>query len=215
VTHFPVILSSPSGGGKTTITRLLLVRRSDVGYSISCTTRPPRSGERDGTDYFFLTREVFEARRRRGEFVESAEVHGNLYGTLRSEIERVLASGKHVVMDIDVQGARQISSAYGDALRIFLLPPSAETLVQRLSGRGTEDASVLARRFRNAREELRAASSYDYVVVNEQLESTYDRVSAIIDAESVRRVRQPELERRLATLVAGLEQHLTELTSTS
>ena len=158
MSHFPVILSSPSGGGKTTIMRLLLSRRDDVGYSVSCTTRAPRDGERDGNDYFFLSVAAFEARRRRGEFVETAEVHGNLYGTLHSEVRRVLAAGKQVVMDIDVQGAREIFTAYPDSLRIFLLPPSAGALVQRLSGRGTEDATVLARRIRNAREELRAAS---------------------------------------------------------
>ena len=102
---FPIILSSPSGGGKTTIARLLLQRRTDVGYSISCTTRAPRDGEREGEAYHFLTRPEFEERRMRGDFAESAEVHGNLYGTLKSEVGRVLRAGRHVVMDIDVQGA--------------------------------------------------------------------------------------------------------------
>lgn len=211
---FPVILSSPSGGGKTTLSKLLLERRRDVGYSISCTTRPPRTGERDGTDYFFLSREEFEKRRARGDFVESADVHGNLYGTLRTEVQRVQADGKHVVMDIDIQGATQFASAYPEALRIFLLPPSAEALVHRLAGRGTEDGQGLARRVRNARDELLAATEYDYVVVNEQLEATYARISAILDAEGARRTRQPELEQRLAALVAELDHHMAELTST-
>ena len=104
---FPLILSSPSGGGKTTIARALLRRRSDMGYSVSCTTRPARADEKEGQDYFFLTRTEFDDARVRGEFAESAEVHGNLYGTLRREVDRVIGSGRHVVMDIDVQGARQ------------------------------------------------------------------------------------------------------------
>ena len=126
---FPLILSAPSGGGKTTITRLLLERRPDVGYSISCTTRAPRGNEVDGKDYFFLSTSDFVARRERGEFAESAEVHGNWYGTLRSEVERVLGEYRHVVMDIDVQGARQFRAVYPESVLVFLIPPSAKALM--------------------------------------------------------------------------------------
>ena len=123
---FPMILSSPSGGGKTTIARMLLERRPDVGYSVSCTTRQPRPGEQNGKDYYFLSVDEFEARRSRDEFAESATVHGNLYGTLRQEVEQVLSLGRHVIMDIDVQGARQFRAAYPESVLVFLLPPSAD-----------------------------------------------------------------------------------------
>jgi guanylate kinase len=121
---FPLILSSPSGGGKTTITRLLLERRPDVGYSISCTTRAPRHGETNGKDYFFLSKSDFAEKRERGEFAESAEVHGNWYGTLRSQVDVVLGQHKHVLMDIDVQGARQFRAAYPESVHVFLFRPA-------------------------------------------------------------------------------------------
>jgi len=117
---FLLVLSAPSGGGKTTIARELLRTRSDLGYSVSCTTRPPRVGERDGVDYHFLSPEAFAARVAEGAFAEWAEVHGRRYGTLRSEVERVLASGRHVLLDIDVQGARQVVAAFPDAVTVFI-----------------------------------------------------------------------------------------------
>jgi guanylate kinase len=169
---FALILSSPSGGGKTTIARMLLARRADVGYSISCTTRAPRNGEVDGKDYQFLTREAFLARRARGDFAESADVFGNLYGTLRSEVQRVFGEGRHVVMDIDVQGARQFVAAFPESVLVFLLPPSAEVLLARLTARNTESSDVLRRRLTAARDELRAVGGYHYVVVNDDLERT-------------------------------------------
>ena len=172
---FPLILSSPSGGGKTTIARLLLERRPDVGYSVSCTTRTPRPGEQNGKDYFFLSKEEFEARRTRDEFAESAVVHGNLYGTFRSEVKRVLASGRHVIMDIDVQGARQFARAFPESVLVFLLPPSTDVLIDRLRARQTEDHGKLLVRLRSAREELREVGRYQYVVVNDNLEHAYSR----------------------------------------
>jgi len=207
---FPLILSSPSGGGKTTIARMLLERRQDVGYSISCTTRAPRSGEEDGRDYHFLSREEFQARQGRQEFAESAEVHGNLYGTLRSEIGRVFATGRHVVMDIDIQGARQFVAAYPESVLVFLLPPSAETLLERLTGRNTEAKEAVLRRLTGARDELSAVGSYQYVVVNDDLERAFDQVTAIVDAETVRHRRVPLLEDRVRQLVDGLDREITK-----
>ena len=209
--YFPLILSSPSGGGKTTIARELLRRRSDLGYSVSCTTRPARQGERQGSDYFFLTAEEFEAARSRGEFAESAEVHGNLYGTLRREVDRVLAERKHVVMDIDVQGARQFVQAYPDSVLVFLIPPDAEVLLQRLKARGTESTESLARRLRSAVEELRAVDLYGYLVVNHDLEEAVKAVSSIIDGESRRLSRLNEIHARIGAMVTDLESELEKM----
>jgi guanylate kinase len=210
---FPLILSSPSGGGKTTIARMLLARRRDVGYSVSCTTRVARPKERDGKDYFFLTKEDFEARRARDEFAESAVVHGNLYGTLRSEVKRVLASGKHVIMDIDVQGARQFASAFPESVLVFLLPPSTDVLIDRLRARQTEDHGKLLVRLRSAREELREVGRYQYVVVNDNLERAYEHVASIVDAETVRHERLPLLDDRVAELIAALDRQIHEYSS--
>ncbi len=206
---FPLILSSPSGGGKTTLARMLLQRRGDVGYSISCTTRAPRNGEQDGRDYHFLSRDEFAARRARGEFAESAEVHGNHYGTLKSEIERVFGTGRHVVMDIDIQGARQFVATYPESVLVFLLPPSAETLLGRLTGRQTESPEAVLRRLTGARDELAAVGSYQYVVVNDDLERAFTQVASIVDAETVRHRRVPLLEVRVRQLVDGLDREIT------
>ena len=210
---FPLIISSPSGGGKTTIMRLLLERRSDVGYSVSATTRPPRNGEVHSRDYFFVTKPDFAAMRERGEFAESAEVHGNWYGTLRSQVDLVLSQEKHVIMDIDVQGARQFRAAYPESVMVFLLPPSAEALMQRLNSRRTETEEAFRTRLKAAREELRAAVSYQYAVVNDDLESAYRTVSSIIDAEAVRHARQPQLTARVTALVEELDRQLFQLTT--
>jgi guanylate kinase len=211
---FPFILSSPSGGGKTTIARLLLERRTDVGYSVSCTTRARRPGEVDGKDYFFLSKEEFEARDARNEFAESAEVHGNFYGTLRAEVERVLSSGRHVIMDIDVQGARQFAQAFPESVLVFLLPPSTDVLISRLRARQTEDDAKLLVRLRSAREELREVGAYQYVVVNDNLEHAYTQVTSILDAETVRHRRLPLLDDRVAELIDALDRQIHGYTST-
>ena len=210
---FPLILSSPSGGGKTTIARMLLERRQDVGYSVSCTTRAARPGEQEGKDYFFLSKDEFESKRALDEFAESAVVHGNLYGTLRSEVQRVLASGKHVIMDIDVQGARQFARAFPESVLVFLLPPSTDVLIDRLRARQTEDHRKLLVRLRSAREELREVGRYQYVVVNDNLERAYTQVASIVDAETVRHERLPLLDERLAELIDALDRQIHEYSS--
>ena len=210
---FPIILSAPSGGGKTTIARELMRLRPDVGYSVSCTTRLPRSGEADGKDYHFLSQGEFESRRDRDEFAEWAEVHGRLYGTLRREVERVLQSGRHCLMDIDVQGAKQFVHAFPESVLVFVLPPSAEVLLARLTARKTEDRRALAVRLQGAREELRAVGMYHYVVVNETLSRAVESVSSIIDAETVRHDRIHELDEQIGSLIAGLERTIDDYNS--
>lgn len=202
---FPVILSAPSGGGKTTIARALLARRKDVGYSISCTTRPPRGNERDGMDYYFLSRTDFVKRREEGAFAESAEVHGHLYGTLRSEVEKVLSSGRHVIMDIDVQGAMQFARAFPQSVTVFVLPPSGDVLLDRLKRRGTESTEQLVLRLQSALQELQSLQQYEYVIVNDELEQSVQRVSSIIDAEVVSRDRVAGLRQQVASLIERLE----------
>jgi guanylate kinase len=202
---FPIILSSPSGGGKTTIAHKLLAARRDVGYSVSCTTRPPREGEVEGRDYHFRSRMDFKRGQAAGEFAESAEVHGHLYGTLRAEVERVLSSGKHVIMDIDVQGSRQFAAAFPDSVLIFILPPSAEALIARLEARGTEEPESLIRRFRSAIDELKAIDLYQYVVVNEEVDSAVAEIASIIEAEGLKRSRDEALDARVRDLTTGIQ----------
>ena len=205
---FPIILSAPSGGGKTTIAKELLRRRTDLGYSVSCTTRNPRVGEVEGRDYYFLSLAEFERRRDAGEFAESAEVHGNMYGTLRSEIERVLSSGRHVVMDIDVQGAQQFTRVFPQSVTIFVLPPSAEVLLERLRRRRTESKEQLAKRLQSALQELQAVELYEYVVTNDDLGKAVHRVSSIVDAEVVSRERVAGLRHQVSLLVRRLEEEI-------
>jgi guanylate kinase len=205
VNPFPLILSSPSGGGKTTIARQLLDRRNDVGYSVSATTRKPRPGETGGTDYYFLSRDEFLAKQAAGEFAESAEVHGNLYGTLKTEIGRILGHGKHVIMDIDVQGARQIRQAFPQSVTVFVLPPSGQVLLDRLRARKSESPQQLVVRLNSALQELRAVEEYEYVVVNDDLDQAVQRVGSILDAEVVSQARVAGLRHNVETLIHRLE----------
>ncbi len=197
---FLLVLSSPSGGGKSTITRHLLEAREDVTYSVSATTRPRRDGETDGRSYHFLARPEFERRVAAGDFVEWAEYGGHLYGTLRSEVERGLAAGKHVVLDIEVDGARQVRERFPDSVHVFILPPSAAELAQRLRDRRTEDAAALDRRLGIAARELEAVGGYDYAVVNDDVVDAVAQVAAILDVEARRTRRLPNLDRVLDTL---------------
>ncbi|HEY7897204.1 MAG TPA: guanylate kinase [Gemmatimonadaceae bacterium] len=205
---FPIILSAPSGAGKTTIAKRLLEVRNDVGYSVSATTRSPRPGEVDGTAYHFLSAQEFSRAVENGEFAEYAQVHGNMYGTLRREVERVLATERHVVMDIDVQGAMQFAASYPDAVRIFILPPSGEALVARLKGRGTENRETIATRLRDAIGEIGVLDEFEYVVVNDELDRAVSQVSCIIDAEGLKRMNSPESARVAAETVSALRAEL-------
>jgi guanylate kinase len=208
MTAFPIILSAPSGSGKTTIAKTVLARRKDIGYSVSCTTRPARPGEVSGTDYFFLSRSEFIAKREEGDFAESAEVHGNLYGTLRSEVLRVLHEGKHVLMDIDVQGAVQFTRVFPQSVTVFVLPPSAEVLLERLRRRKTESMQQLADRLQSSLQELQSVDEYEYVVVNDDLEQAVQRVCSIIDAEVSSRQRVAGLRTQVALLIERLEEEI-------
>jgi guanylate kinase len=193
VKPFLLVLSSPSGGGKTTIARRLLTVRNDVAYSVSATTRKQRPGEVPDRDYHFLSREEFERLEAGGAFIESATYNGERYGTLRSEIDRSFATGRHVVMDIEIQGARQVRERFPSAIHVFVLPPSGEALVARLRDRKTESFTALKRRLAHALDELKAVSEYDYAVVNEDLDRAVAQVSAIIDGEALRVPRQDNL----------------------
>jgi guanylate kinase len=195
-----LVLSSPSGGGKTSIARQLLAERNDVGYSVSATTRAPRAEEEHGRDYHFLSRPEFQRRVVAGEFLEHAAYGGNLYGTLRAEIERILTAGKHAVLDIEVEGARQIRETLPEAVQVFVLPPSGTELIRRLEGRRTEDRSAVRRRLDRADEELAAVGEYDYAIVNDALGHAVAQVSAILDAEIRRVGRQDGLEEFVAHL---------------
>jgi guanylate kinase len=168
----------------------------------------PRPGEVDGRDYYFLSTPEFLERQQRGEFAESAEVHGNLYGTLRSEVQRVLGEGRHVVMDIDVQGARQFHTAFPESVLIFVMPPSGEVLLERLKGRQTESPAALKQRLVSALVELRAVPGYQYVVLNDNLDRAVASVSGIIDAEGLRRERVQNLERDVRSIIERLEREL-------
>jgi len=200
VTPLLVVLSSPSGAGKTTLAERLLARRKDVGRSISATTRAPRAGEVDGRDYYFLSAEEFERRVRAGEFLESASYGGNRYGTLRSEVERLFREGRHVLLVIEVAGARQVRAQFPEAALVFVLPPTGEALISRLSARQTESPEALRRRLAIATEELREVGAYDYVVVNDELESAVQDLGAILDAECRRVNRQHELVERVEAI---------------
>lgn len=201
---FLLVLSAPSGGGKTTIARALLAAREDVGFSVSATTRKPRDGERDGIDYHFLSRDAFDRRVAAGEFLEWAEYGVERYGTLRSEVDRVLESGKHVVLDIEVQGAQQVRERCQNLVRVFIIPPSAAELVERLGGRNTEHPEEIVRRLRRAVDELTEAPTYDYIVVNSNRTQAVAEVAAIIDAEARRPARLDRLETTMQMLVDGI-----------
>ena len=182
-----IFLSGPSGVGKSTIIQAILARHADIRLSISYTTRSPRPGEQDGRDYFFISRTAFEERVASKCFLEWAAVHEHLYGTDHGWVKSMESQGFHILFDIDVQGVRQAQSQSSPGAYIMLLPPDLATLEQRLKDRGTEDSRSLATRLENAKKEMRAWTLYDYLVVNDRLETAIADVESIISAERLRR----------------------------
>ncbi len=196
----PLVLAAPSGTGKTTIAHALVERFDHFVFSVSATTRRAREGEVDGVDYDFVSREEFRGMIEDHALLEWAEVHGNLYGTPRRNLEAAQDRGEHVVLDIDVQGARQIRKRAPGAVLIFVFPPSAEALWGRLTARGSERLDEVKRRLRAGRKELEEASHFDYIVVNDDMERAVARVRAIVEAESHRPSRVLNLEGEVARL---------------
>lgn len=188
-----LVLSAPSGAGKTTLIRRLCAEFPGLGYSVSCTTRKPRANEVDGKDYIFLSRQDFEQRRLAGEFAEWAEVHGNLYGTPLAPVREMLAEGRDALFDIDVQGAAQLKLNLDNAAFIFILPPSMRELERRLRFRGEDDEDTISRRLANARRELCEATWYDALIVNDDLDAAYDRLRSAYVAATLAPRRNPTL----------------------
>ena len=181
-----LILSAPSGAGKTTLAHELIARTSHLGWSISHTTRPRRAGEVDGEDYHFVSEAAFLALRDQGAFAEWAQVHNAYYGTTRTTIESRLNTGQDLLLDIDVQGAEQLKLCYPEAVLVFILPPSWQTLAERLRTRGTDEQAAITQRIRRAQEETQELARYDYCVINDRLESGVAALHAILCAERIR-----------------------------
>ncbi len=194
-----LIVSSPSGAGKTTLTARLLAAIDNVRFSVSHTTRKPRPNEENGREYHFVTRDEFERLIAKDEFVEWAEVHGNLYGTSQRELASA-SSARGILFDIDHQGARQIKSSRPDAVGVFILPPSMEILLQRLRGRASEDEETVQRRFNVARTEIAHYGLFDYVLVNDELDAATDKLLGIFRAEECRRARAARFAERLLAM---------------
>jgi guanylate kinase len=187
-----VIVSAPSGSGKSTLVGRLLEKYPELLFSVSYTTRIPRGRERPGENYHYVSRQEFEARIARDEFLEYAQVFGNYYGTHSSFLERARAEGRDLVLDIDVQGARQLKSKIPDAISIFILAPSRHILEQRLRARSEDSEEVIQRRLREAAREIENYSAYDYVLINREVEAAVNTLAAILQAERVRRTRMDE-----------------------
>jgi guanylate kinase len=189
-----LILSSPSGAGKTTLTRMLLQKKElDLTLSISVTTRARRSSEVDGIHYSFIAKKQFEMMRANDELLESAEVHGNFYGTPREPVENILAQGRDVLFDIDYQGTQQVKEKAGsDVVTIFILPPSLQELQARLERRAEDSRETIAKRLANARHEIQRWTLYDYVLINDDLQQTFSELMTILNAERTKALRQKQ-----------------------
>jgi len=195
------VVSAPSGAGKTTLVKRAVAARPDLKFSISYTTRPARTGEEDGVDYFFLDRNKFIRMRDKGAFLENAEVFGNFYGTGRQQVSELCAAGKDVLLEIDWQGARQVMANDPDCTSIFILPPSIKVLEQRLRDRATDNEAVIKRRLGEALDDISHWAEFDHVVINDELEQAVTELLAILTGKSkTTRTDQPELRARIARL---------------
>ena len=184
------IISAPSGTGKTSLVKALLQSDLNLSLSISHTTRPPRSGEVNGRDYHFVDEVTFRQMLRNGEFVESAEVYGNLYGTSQKWIDSAIASGQDILLEIDCQGATQIQQLLPESIGIFILPPSAETLATRLKRRAQDNPGIIEKRLIAAREEVGHITEFDYVIINDKLEDALNDLICVVRAEHLKKARQ-------------------------
>ena len=198
------VIAAPSGAGKTTLTRLALGKNPRLALSISTTTRAPRPGEENGVHYHFVSVETFRQMQAAGDFLESAEVHGNFYGTSRQGIESLLAADRDVILEIDWQGAQQVRRVYPESVGVFIVPPSFDALERRLQGRGQDSADVIAQRIANARQELQHLNEFPYVIINENLDKALAELLAVFAASRVRLVNQSQ---RCPALIASYLHH--------
>jgi guanylate kinase len=181
-----IVISGPSGAGKGTLCKALLEQNNNIKYSVSCTTRKPRQGEVDGVNYFFVTRERFEELIEKDEFLEYANVYDNYYGTPRSYVEKILNEGDDVILEIDIQGALKVKESFKEGVFIFIMPPSMEELKNRIKKRGSETEESLLKRFNCAFKEINYASNYNYIVINDTVESAVEKLKSIISTEKCR-----------------------------
>lgn len=181
-----IVISGPSGAGKGTICKALLEKHKEISLSVSATTRSPREGEVDGVNYHFLTKEDFVGRIEENDFLEYAEVYGNYYGTPKSNVDKILDSGRDVILEIDIQGALKVKEQSNEGVFIFILPPSMEELKQRIINRGSETQESLMTRFKSAYKEINYVSKYNYAVVNDTVEKAVEKIEAILLAEKCR-----------------------------
>jgi guanylate kinase len=198
-----IVISAPSGAGKSTLVKRLLAALPGLRFSVSCTTRPPRPGEKNARDYFFVTRERFQRMIAAEEFVEWADVFGHLYGTSRRQLRAAQEAGKDILLDIDVQGHRQVRKKLPEAVSIFVLPPSFRELARRLRARHSDTPGVIERRLRDARKEIRHWPEYDYLVVNDRLPQAVQALRAAVEAARVRRQTQQERARYICRTFGG------------
>jgi len=201
---FLMVVSAPSGTGKTTLCKRLLKVNPELRFSISYTTRPQRAREVDGRDYHFISEAIFGEKRRQGEFVETEEIFNNLYGTSGRDIESCLAAGQNMLFDVDTRGAKSIKKVYPEGVFVFILPPSLDVLKERLTRRGSEDEATMSIRLKRACDEIHENDWYDYVIINDMISSSFKALESIYIAEKSRRFRQLEMIKRVLQLKGGM-----------